>query len=284
MKSVQAFAEFIRTRCYPPRGGRLRSAQAAGAEILQRLLDLGRRVHHERAVLRDRLAQRAPGEDAPERQRVHAEEQVKRATADEGSGDQQFVGQRIEQPAQAAGPAVALGQPAVEPVAYEYKWPETLTINDEQRTEFNSILDSFRADPVKGTQGLVDLHARLVNDAVQGAAKQLELRQYTTFNETRMDWRNQMAADEEIGGSAIKTSRTNALAVINRFVDEKHRPGLESMLYVTGVGDHPEFVRILNRIGKFMREPGLPPANFNPVPDGGKNPGLSREQRLYGKA
>lgn len=184
----------------------------------------------------------------------------------------------------AVAPAAEATAPAVEPVAYEYKLPETLTINDEQRTEFNSILDSFRADPVKGTQGLVDLHARLVNDAVQGAAKQLELRQYTTFNETRMDWRNQMAADEEIGGSAIKTSRTNALAVINRFVDEKHRPGLESMLYVTGVGDHPEFVRILNRIGKFMREPGLPPANFNPVPDGGKNPGLSREQRLYGKA
>jgi hypothetical protein len=41
----------------------LSSGQAAGAEVFDRLHQLRLRVHHERPVLRDRLAQRPAGHD-----------------------------------------------------------------------------------------------------------------------------------------------------------------------------------------------------------------------------
>jgi hypothetical protein len=55
-------------------------------------------------------------------------------------------------------------------------------------------------------------------------------------------------------------------------VPEKHRPAFEQMLAATGVGDHPEFLRILHQAARLYDEPTLPPPNPRPPSGNGQRP------------
>lgn len=171
---------------------------------------------------------------------------------------------------------------APEPVAYEYRVPETLVVNDEQRGNLHKALDAFRADPAKGVQGLIDLHTKTMQEFAEAQARDTLTRQYETFNGTLRDWRQNVMADEELGGSGHKTVMKSVARATSRFVDDDHRGAFDNMLKVTGIDSHPEFLRLLYRFQQFIDEPTPPPPNAQPTKDVGKNPHLSRERILYG--
>ena len=147
----------------------------------------------------------------------------------------------------------------LEPVAYEFTPGEGFTLSDERRGEAIAAFDAFRADPVKGAQGLMDLHQKAVTEAVNTVRAD----QVAVFNETMRGWENEVRSDPELGGSGFETAMRAVAEARDAFVttarDPKiaamHREQFEHFLRVTGAGSHPAFLRMLHNVGGRMIEP-----------------------------
>lgn len=68
------------------------------------------------------------------------------------------------------------------------------------------------------------------------------------FNMQRNDWIETIRADKEIGGDNLPKSLEFAKRALDRFGSQS----LKDELNRTGLGDHPELVRVFTRIGKLM--------------------------------
>lgn len=175
-----------------------------------------------------------------------------------------------DKPAPEAAAAVEPAAPAApEPVAYEYALPETITMDDGLKGKFHGALDALRADPAKGAQGLVDLH----NEAMQQYADHLAHEQHRVFGETRKGWQSSVMADEELGGAGYETTMGAVARMRDLLVPEARRDAFNQMLIITGVGDHPEFLRLLHSAARIYDEAPMPPPGAQPPADIGKPQG-----------
>lgn len=166
-----------------------------------------------------------------------------------------------------ADPAAAAVAP--EPIAYEYALPETIKLDDTAKGEFHAALDALRADPAKGAQGLVDLH----NKSMVEYADHLAREQHRVFGETRKSWATQVMADDELGGAGYQTTMGAIARMRDMLVPEARRDAFNQMLTVTGVGDHPEFLRLLHSAARIYDEAPMPPPGPRPPADIGKPQG-----------
>jgi hypothetical protein len=158
---------------------------------------------------------------------------------------------------------------APEPIAYEYALPETIKMDDALKGEFHTALDAFRADPVKGAQGLIDMH----NKAMQQFAEDSLRNQYEVFNNTRRGWQTDVMADPELGGAGYQTTMGAIARMRDMLVPEKNRESFNTFLKVTGAGDHPEFLRLLHNAARIFDEAPMPPPGARPPPNVGKAQG-----------
>jgi hypothetical protein len=91
-------------------------------------------------------------------------------------------------------------------------------------------------------QKLIDLQTKNAEQLVEADQKQWE--------DTRKGWVKEAKDDKEIGGKDFNANVATARAAVKEFADE----GFKEMLNITGVGDHPEMVRFLFRIGKAIED------------------------------
>lgn len=181
--------------------------------------------------------------------------------------------------------AVAVEVPAAEPtkVEWEFALPEALQADDAVLGKFRDNLQSLLSPkegetPSHAAQRLLDMHA----EQMAAYDKQLRADQVRVWNDTRKQWRTESMADPLIGGSGHQT----ALGVIGRVRDaimSDARPGtpqfardekaFNEMLRLTGMGDHPVFLRAFYRAGRFIDEAPQPRPGAQPPPDLGRKPG-----------
>lgn len=153
-------------------------------------------------------------------------------------------------PAEPAAPEAA---PA-EPVKYEaFNLPDNFVPDPKGMEEFTSILGESRGSQELG-QKLVDLYVREAAKMQQAA--------YDAFSKTVETWSNEAKADPEIGGNRLETNLRQAGSVIERFGSQ----ALRDVFNLTGVGNHPEMIRFLSKVGAFMAEPNPVPATKAPAP------------------
>ncbi len=100
-------------------------------------------------------------------------------------------------------------------------------------------------------QALIEREDLAVKNHVEGEKAQVK--------ETAEQWVKSAEADKEIGGAMFKQNIELAKRVVGRFGSDLLKTDLES----TGLGNHPELVRLLVKIGKSMSEdqlilPGAP--------------------------
>lgn len=164
----------------------------------------------------------------------------------------------------------------VEPIDYKYELPETLKMDDAIKGDVHSAFDAFRADPAN-PQPLINLHEKMMQQHDQ----RLRQEQWDHFNSTRKAWRDEVMADEAIGGSGHQTAMT-AIAQMRDTFASSAKPGtpehesdlqaFDGMLRATGVGDHPVFLKMMHRVSQVYAEPRLGPTDIKPAPvkQGGK--------------
>jgi hypothetical protein len=183
-------------------------------------------------------------------------------------------------PAEAAKP---------EPVAYEYKLPDTLKMDDALKAEVHTAFDNFRADPVKGAQALIDLHAKTMTEYATNLAAESLKNQFSVFNETCRNWEKQVLADPELGGAGHETAM-GAVARARDLTISSAKPGtprytaerkeFDEFLRTTGAGSHPAFMRMLHNAARYIDEPqagNQPLSDLKPPKGNGKAPG----SRMY---
>ena len=188
-------------------------------------------------------------------------------TASEGEKKPEVSPAEGEKPA--AEPVVE--PQAAEPIKYEaFTFPEGLEPG-EKLGEFTELAGAARV-PQETAQQLLDMHVA----EIQRLHEHVAAEQHRVWNETRRNWRTEIMADEELGGSGFETNRATASRMLDLFVPEDRRTAFNQALIATGMTDHPEFFRFLVNIARKFDEPSPAPLPRNPPPDIGRNPGGGR--------
>jgi hypothetical protein len=158
------------------------------------------------------------------------------------------------------------------------KIPETLKLDDDTKPKLTAALETFRTDPTKGAQELIDLGNQAVTDAVTALHTQM----WSDFSDTRRAWTEKVMADPELGGAGHETAMGRNARMRDMFVS-RHAPETEAykkdwaefkeFMQVTGAGDHPAFHRMLQNVARKFDEATTPPPNPKPPADIGRKPG-----------
>jgi hypothetical protein len=91
-------------------------------------------------------------------------------------------------------------------------------------------------------QKLVDFQAAQVQASQTGQAE--------AFNQLKQDWQAQSKSDNEIGGDKFDESVSDAREALGKF----GTPELTKLLNDFGVGNHPEMIRFMAKVGNLTKE------------------------------
>lgn len=129
-------------------------------------------------------------------------------------------------------------KPVGPPETYEFKAPEG-------REYDNAVLEPF-AEAAR--------EANLSQDAAQKLldrmAPALAARQQEQVTAVRTGWLEASRTDKEFGGERLQEN----LSAAKKALDSYAAPGFRKLLEDTGLGSHPEVIRMLVRVGKGMNE------------------------------
>jgi hypothetical protein len=134
-------------------------------------------------------------------------------------------------PAPPAGQQQSQAAPAAIPEAYQFTPPEGLTLDEGAVAEFTPIARELGLNQAQA-QKLVDLYgARFM-----GATPEAQIQK----------WEADLMADPEAGSSS-------AIAAAKSVVQNFGTPELRDALNKSGLGSHPELVRLLARVGRALQ-------------------------------
>ena len=135
--------------------------------------------------------------------------------------------------------APAQPQPTAEP-DYSFEMPEGIELDKSGVEEFTAIAKELNL-PADAAKKLVDLEVKRVQAQQQAHSALVE------------SWAEQVKADKELGGEKLQEN----LAVARKAIDEFGSPELKELLNSTGLGNHPEVVKLAFKIGKAISEDGF---------------------------
>lgn len=175
--------------------------------------------------------------------------QQQQAEGKDGQGQQQQAAAKTEGDKQQQKSK----QPEGAPEKYEdFKAPEGLAFDSNVISQFSEVAKELNL-PQDKAQLLLDKMGPVL------ASRQVE-----QLQTARTEWVGQVKADKEYGGDALPEN----LAVAKKALDTFGTPELRTLLNESGLGDHPEVIRVFYRAGKAISEDGFVAGK----PNGGANP------------
>lgn len=132
----------------------------------------------------------------------------------------------------------------VVPEAYTAAAPEKSLLDAEsvKRVHAGARGAKLTNEETQHVIGLVDAEVKAFWDAKTAA-----------YQKTASEWVGAVAADKEIGGDKLEANVELAKRVVAKFGSD----ALKEMFKHTGLGNNPEFVRLMVRIGKTMSDDQL---------------------------
>lgn len=166
-----------------------------------------------------------------------------------------------DEPAQVEPEKIEAAKP--EPIKFEYKLPENVTLADDRKAEIEGLLTELHASPTPETQQkLIDYHYARINEAIQG----YNTAALKAFSDLRSQWSKEVMADPEIGGNAHDSAMQAIAYVRDNFVSLEPRGSkgyetavkeFDKFLDQTGAGDNPWFLRFAHNISTVLNEPSM---------------------------
>ena len=142
--------------------------------------------------------------------------------------------------ADAAGTQDTKPTEPVVPETYELKMPEGVELDQAATTEFTAIAKELKLDQ-EAAQKLADIGAKMAQRQVEAHAQLVET------------WTEQVKTDKDIGGDNLAEN----LGVARKAIDTFGSPELKALLNSTGLGNHPEVVKLAFKVGKAISEDGF---------------------------
>lgn len=138
------------------------------------------------------------------------------------------------------------------PEAYAaFTLPEGAKLEGEALTKAHDLFKGLGLDQ-KAAQSLVDYHM----GALKSATESID----AVMNETHSKWKTDAEAHPDIGpmdgakAQAIRANVNKALSVISA-TDPKLAEGFHEVMNLTGVGDNPNFIRVMAKLAEKWTEP-----------------------------
>ena len=156
------------------------------------------------------------------------------------------------------------------PEKYELKAPEGSEFDSEAFEAIEPTLRELGLTNV-AAQKLVDAYAGQIMPKLSERANKLILDKAAS---QRAEWAEAFEKDPDIGG-ARKGDTLSAAARVFDHYGLKKGEGLRQLLDESGLGNHPELIRVFARIGHDMAEGGFERGEVVPTPK-------TAEQTLYG--
>lgn len=193
--------------------------------------------------------------------RTTAEAQVAaaKATADAAAAATAKAAAEAETTAKAAAEA----QAKLPPEQYELQLPK------------DSLLEAAHVEQIAAfakAQGLSQTQAQAILNRESQAAASLEASQATLLKDQAQTWLDTAAKDPEIGGEAFPRHAE----LTKRFTDTFGSEALRQALDATGLGNHPEFIRLAYRVAQTMTDDQWVTGKTTTT-------SITAEDKLYGK-
>lgn len=123
----------------------------------------------------------------------------------------------------------------------DFTLPDGVELDAEGATELKAIAKELNLSQASA-QKLVDLAlAKQARDSAAGAAH---------MEGIRKGWQDATRSDKEFGGDKLNAS----LAVAQKALKQFGSPELNELVVGAGLGDHPEFIRLLVKVGNAVSE------------------------------
>ncbi len=107
-----------------------------------------------------------------------------------------------------------------------------------------------KMEPVFKSLGLSQAQAQQVISAQVAHVQESEGKRADQMTKLHTDWLNDARADKDIGGDKFDVNLKSANAAVNQLGTAE----LKTMLKSTGIGNHPEVIRIFAKIGGLLAE------------------------------
>lgn len=143
-----------------------------------------------------------------------------------------------------AKPDTLLGAAKIVPEKYELKMPEGSPLDQEALTRVETYAKANKLSNEEA-QKLLEVE----NTAVKTFAEQQQTKMETLKN----TWAEESKNDKEFGGQAFAQNVELSRRVVEKFGSQAFKAALNE----TGLGNHPELIRMLSRIGKAVGEDEL---------------------------
>lgn len=140
-------------------------------------------------------------------------------------------------PATAASTTDPKATDPVVPESYELKMPDGVQLDSAAAEEFTAIAKELKLDQA-AAQKLADIGAKMATRQAEAHAQLVET------------WTEQVKTDKEIGGDKLDEN----LGVARKAIDTFGSPELKALLNSTGLGNHPEVVKLAFKVGKAISE------------------------------
>lgn len=139
--------------------------------------------------------------------------------------------------------------PAAKPGDIEIKVPDGIEIDEKVLTDFKALLSDDKLTPAERGQKLIEMHSQ----ALQAAAKAATEAPVQMWYDTQKKWNEEVRADKEIGGEALKATQANIAKVITEVMGPDAKKTFEAMK-LTGAANHPAICRLMARVSKLFVE------------------------------
>lgn len=194
-------------------------------------------------------AESAKAPEAPKSEAPKAQESASSTTAPAGTAPAQDAPKAEAPKATDAKPEnqetkPAQGEKPVVPEKYELKLPKDSALSPEHVEKLSAYAKE---------QGLSNEQTQRLLERESQAVSEFAASQQAKIKETADSWFEKSKSDKEIGGEAFKQNAELAKRVVSRFGTEDFQKELNK----TGLGNHPELLRVFSRIGKAMSEDQL---------------------------
>jgi hypothetical protein len=141
------------------------------------------------------------------------------------------------------------------PDKYEdFSLPEDFEADEEVLGEFKDFAKEAGLSQEKA-QNLIDMQTKLQSRTMDQISKRVE--------KVQSDWKEATESDKEFGGKDLDAN----LAIARKALDKFGGKGINEALNETGMGNHPELVRLLVNVGKAMGEDDVLNDGTNPGGD-----------------
>lgn len=172
-----------------------------------------------------------PAADATPAQAAAPTGEQQQATEQQPTAD---AGQTAETDSEAGEESKPQGAPE----KYDFTAPEGSTFDDAVIEQFSEVARELDL-PQDAAQKILDK----VTPVIQA-------RQAEQLEKARQEWADTSRADKEFGGDKLNEN----LAVAKKAMDKFGSPELRTLLNESGLGNHPEVIRMFYRAGKAISE------------------------------